>query len=112
MSNPIGFIRAGSEVVASNNILAVIGFVTAISINLALVNALPLPALDGGQMLFVLAEAVTVGRKIDQSLQELINSAALFFLLFVTFRTLFLFVLFIRFSMSFSSVWFPRLISK
>ncbi len=72
--------------VATNNISAVIGFMAAISINLAVVNALPLPALDGGQMMFVLAEAVT-GRKVDQRVQESINSAALLFLLVVTFST-------------------------
>jgi len=86
LSGPIGVIKAGSDVVSTNNVSAVIGFMAAISINLAVVNALPLPALDGGQMIFVLAEAVT-GRKVDQRLQESINSAALLFLLVVTFST-------------------------
>ena len=86
LSGPIGVIKAGSDVVSTNNISAVIGFAAAISINLAVVNALPLPALDGGQLLFVLAEAVTK-RKIDQRVQENINSTALLFLLFVTFST-------------------------
>lgn len=86
LSGPIGVIKTGSDVVATNDITAVIGFMAAISINLAVVNSLPLPALDGGQMIFVLAEAVT-GRKVDQRLQESINSAALLFLLVVTFST-------------------------
>lgn len=86
LSGPIGVIKTGSDVVSSNDVSAVIGFMAAISINLAVVNSLPLPALDGGQMLFVLAEAVT-GRKVDQRLQESINSAALLFLLVVTFST-------------------------
>jgi membrane-associated protease RseP (regulator of RpoE activity) len=86
LSGPIGVIKAGSDVVSTNNISAVIGFAAAISINLAVVNALPLPALDGGQMLFVIAEVVTK-RKIDQRVQESINSFALLFLLAVTFST-------------------------
>lgn len=86
LSGPIGVIKAGSDVVSTNDVTAVIGFAAAISINLAVVNALPLPALDGGQMLFVISEAVT-GRKVDQRLQETINSTALLFLLFVTFST-------------------------
>jgi len=86
LSGPIGVIQTGSEVVSTNDISVIIGFAAAISINLAVVNSLPLPALDGGQMLFVLAEAVT-GRKIDQKIQESINSAALLLLLFVTFST-------------------------
>lgn len=86
LSGPIGVIKAGSDIVSTNDVSAVIGFMAAISINLAVVNSLPLPALDGGQMIFVLAEAVT-GRKVDQRLQESINSAALLFLLIVTFST-------------------------
>jgi RIP metalloprotease RseP len=86
LSGPIGVIKSGSDVVSTKDIAAVVGFVAAISINLAVVNSLPLPALDGGQLVFVLAEAVT-GKKIDQRAQESINAAALFLLLFVTFST-------------------------
>merc|ERR1711966_302792 len=59
---------------------------TSISINLAVVNALPLPALDGGQLAFVLAEAAA-GRRIDQRVQEGINAGALLILLFISFGT-------------------------
>ena len=83
VSGPIGLIRTGSEVVATQDWTAVLLFAAAISINLGVVNALPLPALDGGQLVFVLAEAIS-GRKVDQRLQEGITGAALFFLLLVS----------------------------
>jgi RIP metalloprotease RseP len=83
LSGPIGVLKTGSDVVATNNISAVIGFAAAISINLAVVNSLPLPALDGGQLVFVIAEALT-GKKVDQRKQEEITAAALFFLLIVS----------------------------
>lgn len=83
LSGPIGVLKTGSDVVATNNISAVIGFAAAISINLAVVNSLPLPALDGGQLVFVVAEALT-GKKVDQRKQEEITAAALFFLLLVS----------------------------
>lgn len=86
VSGPIGVLKTGADVVATNDVSAVIGFVAAISINLAVVNSLPLPALDGGQLVFVLSEAVT-GKKIDQRKQEAINSAALLFLLAFSFST-------------------------
>lgn len=86
LSGPIGVIKTGSNVVSSNDITAVIGFAAAISVNLAVVNALPLPALDGGQLLFVLSEAAT-GRKIDQKKQEAITSTFLLFLLAVSLST-------------------------
>jgi len=86
VSGPIGVIKAGSDVVATNDVRAVIGFAAAISVNLAVINALPLPALDGGQLVFVLAEGIT-GKKIDQRLQENINAAVLLLLFFVSVGT-------------------------
>lgn len=86
VSGPIGVLKTGADVVSRNDVSAVIGFVAAISINLAVVNSLPLPALDGGQLVFVLSEALT-GKKIDQRKQEAINSVALLFLLALSFGT-------------------------
>jgi len=86
LSGPIGVIRTGSEIVKSTDVNALIFFAAAISINLAVVNSLPFPGLDGGQMVFVLAEAVA-GRKIDQRLQEEINGYALFVLLLLSLST-------------------------
>ena len=83
LSGPIGVLKTGSDVVKTNDIAAVVGFAAAISVNLAVVNSLPLPALDGGQLIFVLSEAVT-GKKVDQRKQEEITAAALFFLLLVS----------------------------
>jgi RIP metalloprotease RseP len=83
ISGPIGLIRTGSEVVATKDWNSVVIFATIISINLAVINSLPLPALDGGQLVFVLAEAFT-GRKVDQRLQETITSVAFLVLLLAT----------------------------
>lgn len=84
VSGPIGLIKQGSDVVSTaasgRDIAAVVGFAAAISVNLAVVNSLPLPALDGGQLVFVLAEGIA-GKKIDQKRQEEINATALFLLL-------------------------------
>ena len=44
LSGPIGVIKTGSDVVSTNDIAAVVGFVAAISVNLAVVNSLPLPS--------------------------------------------------------------------
>lgn len=86
VSGPIGLIRTGSSVVSTSDVSAILTFMAAISVNLAVVNSLPLPALDGGQMLFVISEALT-GRKVDQRLQEGITSVALVFLLLLSFST-------------------------
>jgi len=83
MSGPIGVVKSGADVVKSYDFYAVVAFAASISINLAVVNSLPLPALDGGQLAFVLAEAAA-GRKIDQRVQEGINSGALLILLLIS----------------------------
>jgi RIP metalloprotease RseP len=86
LSGPIGLIQSGSEVVSTSDLTAILSFAAAISINLAVVNSLPLPALDGGQMVFILMEAVS-RRKVDQRFQETVTSVAVLLLLFLTLRT-------------------------
>jgi RIP metalloprotease RseP len=86
MSGPIGVLKTGADVVGTSDVWAVVAFAASISVNLAVVNSLPLPALDGGQLAFVLAEAAA-GRRIDQRVQEGINAGALIILLFISFGT-------------------------
>lgn len=86
LSGPVGVIKSGSDVVSSKDFNAILGFAAAISINLAVVNSLPLPALDGGQLFFVAIEAIS-GTKVDQKKQEGLTAAALFFLLLVSVGT-------------------------
>ncbi len=58
VAGPVGI--AGAVGDASDNGLASLLTITAlISINLALINLLPIPALDGGRLLFVIIEAIT-----------------------------------------------------
>jgi RIP metalloprotease RseP len=80
LSGPVGLIKAGSEVVSTRDWTTVILFASAISVNLAVLNSLPIPALDGGQLAFVLSEALT-GKKVNQQLEERITSAAVLFLI-------------------------------
>jgi RIP metalloprotease RseP len=89
ISGPIGVLKIGTNMVRTGDINAVIFFAAAISINLAVFNSLPLPALDGGQIAFVLGEALS-GKKIDQRLQEEINAIALLVLLLTSFSTVFI----------------------
>ncbi len=83
---PIGVLKIGTDMVRTGDVNAVIFFAAAISINLAVFNSLPLLALDGGQIAFVLGEALS-GKKIDQRLQEEINAIALLVLLLTSFST-------------------------
>jgi regulator of sigma E protease len=64
-------------------------FTALISINLAIVNLVPFPALDGGRILFVIVEAVTkkkINPKIASTLNNIGFALLIFLMLFVTYR--------------------------
>jgi RIP metalloprotease RseP len=88
ISGPIGLISQGSSVVATRDWTAVLLFAAGLSVNLGVINALPIPALDGGQLVFVFAEAIT-GKKVDQKLQERITSFFVSVLLLLSLSTAF-----------------------
>ncbi|GIW65384.1 MAG: zinc metalloprotease [Candidatus Parcubacteria bacterium] len=58
----------------------VLYFVAVLSLNLAFINLFPLPALDGGRLMFILIEVIR-GKKIDYSKEEFIHKIG-FVLLF------------------------------
>jgi regulator of sigma E protease len=53
-----------------------LGFMALISINLAVLNLLPIPVLDGGQFLFLLAEAI-IRRPLPAKLRERLTTVGL-----------------------------------
>jgi regulator of sigma E protease len=67
LSGPLGIISVAGSF-ASQGIAALLLFLTMLSANLAVLNFLPIPALDGGHMLFLSAEAVR-GKPVDEQLQ-------------------------------------------
>jgi len=76
---------AGSE--ASQGIPRLLIFLTLLSANLAILNFLPIPALDGGHMVFLAAEGIT-GKPVDERLQgalTLVGVAALLALMILVF---------------------------
>ena len=65
---------------ASQGLISLVFFAALISINLALVNLLPIPALDGGHLLLYAVEAV-LGRPLGQRLQEILMRGGMALLL-------------------------------
>ncbi|MBI5742382.1 MAG: site-2 protease family protein [Candidatus Niyogibacteria bacterium] len=62
--------------------LYLLNFVALLSINLAVINIIPFPGLDGGRLLFLGVEAVT-RRRISQKVASVAHAAGFFFLLFL-----------------------------
>lgn len=81
---PVGMYQATELIVAAsqraNTWFPIVQFIGLISIALGLTNLFPLPALDGGRILFVLVEAVR-GRRIDPAREGLVHLAGMVVLL-------------------------------
>ncbi|MCK4891506.1 MAG: RIP metalloprotease RseP [Candidatus Pacebacteria bacterium] len=72
VSGPIGIASMTSQA-ASLGIIAVLNFTALISINLAIINALPFPALDGGRLIFLIVEKIK-GSPINQAWEAKVNN--------------------------------------
>lgn len=71
VTGPVGIIKIVSDV-AETGIINLLWLTGLISISLGLINLLPVPALDGGRLLFVLIEALR-GRPLDPEKEGLIH---------------------------------------
>lgn len=79
LSGPIAIVAIGANIARSDpgNLFQ---FAALISINLAFINILPLPALDGGQLAFLLFEAIS-GKPLPEKVQESVMQTGLMLLL-------------------------------
>ncbi|MGF1684281.1 sigma E protease regulator RseP [Photobacterium minamisatsumaniensis] len=69
LSGPIS-IAKGAGMTADYGIVYFLGFLALISVNLGIVNLLPLPVLDGGHLMFFAIEAVT-RRPVSERVQDI-----------------------------------------
>ena len=75
-----GVIAVEATDAASKGISPLLMFLVMLSANLAIINFLPIPALDGGHMMFLTAEAV-LGKPVNESLQMKLTMAGVLGLL-------------------------------
>jgi len=97
LSGPVGIGNMMSDVIdqaeesggMKNVVLSIISFMVLISANLGVMNLLPIPALDGGRILFLLIEAIT-RKKVPKDKEMIVN--------FVGFALLMLLMIFVFFN--------------
>lgn len=58
MMGPVGIISFVSEQISSEKLYAVVNLIFFLSLNIGIMNLLPLPALDGGRIIFLIVEGV------------------------------------------------------
>ncbi|XP_008804310.1 probable membrane metalloprotease ARASP2, chloroplastic [Phoenix dactylifera] len=76
VSGPVAIIAVGAEVARSSSD-GLFQFAAIINLNLAVINLLPLPALDGGSLALLLVEAARGGRKIPREVEQRIMSSGI-----------------------------------
>jgi len=82
VAGPVGIAQLTGEV-AQAGLSPLLEFAAFLSINLAIINLLPLPALDGGRIAFVLLEVLRRGRRVSARIEGMIHMAG--FALLITF---------------------------
>ncbi len=84
LSGPIGVTETISDAVASTNYKGLLLILAVVTVNLGVFNLLPLPALDGGRIFFMIIE-VFRGKPINQKVESIIHAVgmALLFLLMI-----------------------------
>ena len=90
LSGPVGIAQVTGEVTRDGGLRGWVVLSILFSINLAILNLLPIPMLDGGRIMFVLLEWIRGGRRIPaerEGLVHLIGFVALLgFILFITYN--------------------------
>jgi len=79
VAGPIGIFQITGQV-AKDGFLAILQFLGILSVNLAIINILPFPALDGGRLIFLGYEAV-FRKKISPKIEILVNQVGMAILL-------------------------------
>jgi len=79
LSGPVGIVGVVGDA-AKFGFIYLLSFTALISINLAVLNLIPFPALDGGQLLFVLIEKIK-GSRINPKIANIVNTAGFLLLM-------------------------------
>lgn len=80
VSGPVGIVAMTANL-AETDFLSLFYVAALISVNLAMINILPLPALDGGHLVFLLIEAVRGGKPLPNNIQQRVMQTGLVVLL-------------------------------
>lgn len=88
VSGPVGIAILTKEV-ANLGLVYIIQFAAILSINLGIINILPIPALDGGRIMFILIEKIKgkpVSQKVEQNFHTFFFALLVLLMLAVTYR--------------------------
>ena len=79
VAGPVGIAQM-TYVFVQEGIMSLLRFMALLSLSLAMINILPIPAMDGGRLFFIVAEMI-VGRRINPKFEAVIHAVGLVFLM-------------------------------
>lgn len=77
VSGPVAIVAVGAKVAAATDRAPLFQFASILNINLAIVNLVPLPALDGGALALLVLEWVRGGVRLPKEVEQLITASGL-----------------------------------
>ena len=72
VAGPIGIAQVTGEI-AKSGLLSLMEFIGLLSVNLAVVNLLPFPPLDGSRLILIVLEILRGGRRVDPEKERLVQ---------------------------------------
>jgi len=84
VSGPVGIYNVVGGIIEFSDgklLLSLLDFIALLSLSLGFLNILPIPALDGGRLFFILIELLRGGKKINQEVEAKIHGFGMFVLL-------------------------------
>lgn len=89
ITGPVGIISMVGDA-SQAGFINVLYLMAIISLNLGIINLLPLPALDGGRLLFLIIEGLRGGKKIDANKEGMVHfigfAVLMAFMVFITYK--------------------------
>ena len=82
ISGPVAIVAKGAEIARADE-AGLFQFAAIVNVNLAAVNLLPLPALDGGYLFLLAIEAVRGGKRLPQALEQGVMASGLLLMMFL-----------------------------
>ncbi|NJP05242.1 MAG: site-2 protease family protein [Chloroflexaceae bacterium] len=74
LAGPIGIARATGEIIDQGNLYLFLSWMAVFSVNLFILNLLPIPALDGSHILFSLIEWLRGGKKVPPEKEAMVHA--------------------------------------
>lgn len=81
VSGPVGLTNMTSAILSTKSpFIPYLNFVALLSLNLAIINILPFPALDGGRLVFLLVEAA-IGKRVKPEVEKWVHTVGMILLI-------------------------------